>query len=152
MLSWASSGSEIPILLLPFEALGNKITKSPAMTNIFLPGLMILSHSVQLQQRQPMLVLTLLVSEHYLHSRGESLVEGKKPLEKTLTCVTNTVGCPLPVPVHRNSLIKAKPCVPTAVFTRATVACPLKLVLSCCQLCLYRYRKLHVANHLPNTL
>lgn len=50
VLSWALSDSEIPIFLLPFEALGNKITKSPVMINIFLPGLMVLSHSVQLEQ------------------------------------------------------------------------------------------------------
>lgn len=51
MLSWALSGSEIPIFLLPFETLGNKITKRPVMINIFFPGLMDLSHSVQLEQR-----------------------------------------------------------------------------------------------------
>lgn len=91
--------------------------------------------------------------EHYLHSRRESLVEAKNPLENTLTPVWPTLmGCLLPVPVLRNSLIKAKPCAPTAVFTRVTVPCPLKVVLRCCQLCLYRYGKLHVANHLPNTL
>lgn len=38
MLSWALSGSEISIFLLPFEAPGNKMTKSPVNLNIFLPG------------------------------------------------------------------------------------------------------------------